>query len=57
VNAIVLAYLLHQPLAVFPVIGADRSDQLEDSIGALEVSLLASELQMLEDAAGSGIHH
>lgn len=57
VNAIVLAYLLHQPLTLFPVIGADRSEQLNDSLSALKINLSMAELQMLEDAAGSGIRH
>ena len=56
-SAVVLAYLLHQPMAVVPVIGADRSDQLDDSLSALNVSLSIPELQLLEDAAGSGIRH
>lgn len=57
INAIVLAYLLHQPLSVFPVIGADRAEQLDDSMSALNVSLATAELQMLEDGAGSGVRH
>lgn len=57
VNRIVLAYLLHQPLPVFPIIGANRRAQLDDSVASLGVRLTRAELQQLEDAAGSGIRH
>lgn len=57
VNGIVLAYLLHQPLPVIPIIGCNTPAQLDDSLAALHVSLTRAELQSLEDATGSGIRH
>jgi aryl-alcohol dehydrogenase-like predicted oxidoreductase len=57
VNSIVLAYLLHQPLPVFPIIGANDTRQLEDSFTALTVQLSPKELQLLEEATGSAISH
>ena len=47
INQIVLAYLLHQPFPVIPVIGCAREEQLLDSIGGLDVHLTPEELSRL----------
>jgi aryl-alcohol dehydrogenase-like predicted oxidoreductase len=57
VNAIVLAYLFHQPFPVVPIIGSLTMEQIDDSMAAENVVLSRDELQQLEDAAGSGISH
>lgn len=48
VNQIVLAYLLAQPFPVFPVVGAKRSAQLEDSLGAGGIRLTEEECRRLD---------
>ncbi len=57
VNQIVLAYLLHQRPVLVPIVGGHRPDQLDDSFGALTVKLSTSQLDNLEDLAGSGLTH
>ncbi len=47
VNAVSLAYLLCQPFATIPVVGPRTTEQLRDSIQALDVSLTAAELEYL----------
>lgn len=41
---IAIAWLLHQPQVTSVIVGAKRLDQLDDSVGATEVALTASEL-------------
>jgi aryl-alcohol dehydrogenase-like predicted oxidoreductase len=43
-NQIALAWLLHQPVAVFPLIGPRTVEQLDDSLGAPAIRLSAEEL-------------
>lgn len=40
---IALAYVLHQPLNIFPIIGPDNLDELRDSLGAAAVTLSPEE--------------
>jgi aryl-alcohol dehydrogenase-like predicted oxidoreductase len=49
---VALAWLLAQPAVVAPIIGANNVGQLTDSLGAIEVTLSASELQTLDAASG-----
>ena len=44
---IALAWLLHQPGVVAPIVGATRLEHLEDSVGALEITLEPAELAAL----------
>jgi aryl-alcohol dehydrogenase-like predicted oxidoreductase len=46
---IALAWLLHKPPVVSPIIGATRVEHLEDSIGAVEIELSTEELTYLEE--------
>lgn len=46
-NQIALAYVLHQPFPVFPLIGPRRLEELSESLGALEVSLTLQEMRWL----------
>jgi aryl-alcohol dehydrogenase-like predicted oxidoreductase len=52
VNAIVLAYLLHQPFPVFPVLGPNRPEQLDDSLRALAVKLTPENIDQLDRLNG-----
>jgi len=44
-----LAWLLHKPPVVSPVIGATKIGHLEDSVGAIGVSLTTEEIAYLEE--------
>jgi aryl-alcohol dehydrogenase-like predicted oxidoreductase len=55
VNAAVLAYALHQPFPVFPVIGANTPEQLADSWTALGVHFAPLELGAINEINGSGL--
>jgi aryl-alcohol dehydrogenase-like predicted oxidoreductase len=46
-NQIALAWLLHQPFPVFPILGPGRLDQLEDSLGAAKIRMTPSETNHL----------
>jgi aryl-alcohol dehydrogenase (NADP+) len=46
---IALAWLLHQPGVTAPIVGASRLEQLDDAVGALEVSLDEDERRFLEE--------
>ncbi len=46
---IALAWLLHKPGVVAPIVGATRVGHIEDAIGALEVSLSDDEIRRLEE--------
>jgi aryl-alcohol dehydrogenase-like predicted oxidoreductase len=43
-NQIALAWLLHQPLSVFALAGPNNLDQLNDSLGAMDIELSPEEL-------------
>ena len=44
---VALAWLMHQPGVVAPIVGATRLNHLEDSVGAIELKLDESELEAL----------
>jgi aryl-alcohol dehydrogenase-like predicted oxidoreductase len=48
IDAVVLAYLLHQPLTVVPIIGPKSVAQLQSSLKALDVPLTADDVIYLE---------
>jgi aryl-alcohol dehydrogenase-like predicted oxidoreductase len=48
-SQLALAWLLHKPPVVSPVVGATRIEHLEDSVGAVNVSLSAEEILYLEE--------
>lgn len=45
-----LAWLLHQPGSVIPLIGARHVEQLDDNLGCLDVGFTAGQLQRLDEA-------
>jgi aryl-alcohol dehydrogenase-like predicted oxidoreductase len=45
-----LAWLLHQPGSVIPIIGARRVEQLDDNLGCLDIELGAGHLERLDRA-------
>jgi aryl-alcohol dehydrogenase (NADP+) len=47
---VALAWLLHQPGMSAPIIGASKMYQLEEAIGAVDVSLSADEIKFLSEA-------
>jgi len=47
---VALAWLLHKPPVVSPVIGATKASHMEDSVGAVGVSLSHDEIMYLEEA-------
>jgi aryl-alcohol dehydrogenase-like predicted oxidoreductase len=47
-NQIALAYVLHQPFPVFPLVGPRTVEELNDTLGALNVSLTPEEVRWLE---------
>jgi len=48
VPQIAMAYLMNQPLNVFPLIGAKNPDEMRDNIEACEISLTKEELDWLD---------
>jgi len=46
---IALAWLLHKPGVVAPIIGASKPQHLEDAVAALSIKLTAEEIKMLEE--------
>jgi aryl-alcohol dehydrogenase-like predicted oxidoreductase len=48
---IALAWLLHQPAVTSVIIGAKRTDQLQDNLAAVDVKLSPEELQQLDHAS------
>jgi aryl-alcohol dehydrogenase-like predicted oxidoreductase len=46
---IALAWLLHQPAVVAPIIGASKAAHLEDAVAAVSVTLSAEERAALEE--------
>jgi aryl-alcohol dehydrogenase-like predicted oxidoreductase len=51
ITQIALAWLLSRPAMTSPIIGANRPEQLQDALGALEVTLSAEEVKQLDDAS------
>jgi aryl-alcohol dehydrogenase-like predicted oxidoreductase len=51
VAQVALAWLLHQPAVSTVIIGAKRIDQLEDNLGAVEVTLSAEERGTLDEVS------
>jgi len=47
---VALAWLLSVPGVVAPIVGATRTEQLADAVGALEVELGPAEIEKLESA-------
>jgi aryl-alcohol dehydrogenase-like predicted oxidoreductase len=48
---IALAWLLHQPVVTSVIIGAKRTDQLQDNLAAVDVKLSPEELQQLDQVS------
>jgi aryl-alcohol dehydrogenase-like predicted oxidoreductase len=48
---VALAWLLHQPGSVIPLIGARRVEQLDDNLGCLDIELTAGQLERLDQAS------
>ncbi len=48
-----LGWLLTQPFVTSPIIGANRVEQLEESLGAVGLRLTEEEMQRLDDVTGS----
>lgn len=48
VGQIALAWLLHQPLNIYPIVGPSKKAHMEDVIGALDISLTKEEIKELE---------
>jgi aryl-alcohol dehydrogenase (NADP+) len=46
---VALAWLLHKPVVTAPIIGASKSQHLEDAIAALSLKLTAEEIKTLEE--------
>jgi aryl-alcohol dehydrogenase-like predicted oxidoreductase len=51
VAQIAIAWLLHQPRVTSVILGAKRLEQLNDNLGAVDVTLSAEELQSLNDVS------
>jgi aryl-alcohol dehydrogenase-like predicted oxidoreductase len=47
-NQVALAYLLHQPFRVFPIIGTGKPEHAKEAMGAPAVSLSRTELEELQ---------
>jgi 1-deoxyxylulose-5-phosphate synthase len=46
---IALAWILHQPGITAPIVGASKAEQLEQAVGALDISLSPGDLRRLEE--------
>jgi aryl-alcohol dehydrogenase-like predicted oxidoreductase len=55
VNQVVLAWMLQSNPRVLPIVAGSRTDQLEESIGALTVSLTADQMAKLETAGNPNV--
>ena len=49
VNQVALAYLMNQPFTTIPIVGCGRIEQLQESLGALDIGLTAEQLKELEN--------
>lgn len=47
---VALAWLLSKPVVTTPIVGASRSEQLEDAIAAVDLTLSSLEIAELETA-------
>ena len=50
INDIVLAYLLSQPFPTIPIVGCRRVEQIQSSVGSVDLTLTIDELTYLENA-------
>lgn len=57
VAQIALAWLLHQPQVTTIIIGAKRTDQLDDNLAAVDIELSADELATLNDVSALPIEY
>jgi aryl-alcohol dehydrogenase-like predicted oxidoreductase len=48
---IALAWLMHQPGSVIPIIGARHAEQLDDNLGCLDIRLTVGHLECLDKAS------
>jgi aryl-alcohol dehydrogenase-like predicted oxidoreductase len=48
---VALAWLVHQPGSVIPIVGARHVEQLDDNLGCLEIELTAGHLERLDTAS------
>ena len=44
-----LAWLLHQPAMVAPIVGASKPHHLDDAIASVDIKLTAEEIAQLEE--------
>lgn len=51
VAQLAIAWLLHQPAVTSVIIGAKKTEQLEDNLKAIDVKLTPEELQNLDEAS------
>ncbi|MHA1225663.1 MAG: aldo/keto reductase [Candidatus Hodarchaeales archaeon] len=51
VAQISVAWLLHQPVVTSPIIGANTPEQLEETVGAIDINLTSEELETLNKAS------
>lgn len=51
VAQVALAWLLHQPVVTSVIVGAKRPEQLQDNLGAVDLTLAADELATLDEAS------
>ena len=51
VAQVALAWLLHQPVVTTVIIGAKKSEQLDDNLKAVEVKFTAEELQKIDEVS------
>ena len=51
VAQIALAWLLSRPSVTSPIIGANRSEQLQEALGAVEITLTKEEIEQLDGAS------
>lgn len=52
-SQLALAWLLHQPAMVSPIIGATRPEQIRENVKAVDVKLTDSDLEKIDDILGA----